>query len=321
MESAREKLADMGYLFVLYDTNAVMDPGLALSGVQTLPTTSPPVKGIGELQLAYIGNAVPKETSVSTQQVHLLHFQDPNETKDNVKTTLAENGWDIIDHTLPFDDVPENGTVLVLDEIISPVMSDPSDEQFAAIQGLIQQKCRILWVTRGGHMKVTNPEHAPFFGAARSLHGEDPTVMVMSLDIEDTGDPSTTAINTALEHLNSTETLEDVDYEFVERDGIIHISRVIPDKPMNQSEKDSTLGLEPKLLPLHNHPSTVRLISTRQGAIDSLQYAEQPGDELSDRDVEVEIHAAALNFKVGGAITYMLFVDLGPADNLTLSRL
>jgi hypothetical protein len=148
-------------------------------------------------------------------------------------------------------------------------------------------------------MRVTHPEHALFFGTARSLHGEDPTVMVMALDVESgTGAPGLAAIGAALMHLTSVHTLENVDYEFVERDGMIYISRIIPEKLINQSESDSTFGPELKVQSLHSHPSTVRLISTRTGTLDSLQYAEIPTDVLEERDVEIEIHAAALNFKV-----------------------
>jgi hypothetical protein len=54
-----------------------------------------------------------------------------------------------VDHALPFGSVPEKSTVIVVDETISPVLTDLSDEQFAALRDLIERECRLLWVTAG----------------------------------------------------------------------------------------------------------------------------------------------------------------------------
>lgn len=297
IEKARDHLSDRGFLCVLYDTSASAGNLFTLGGLESISTTESP-KYAGELQLAYFGSAVAKETPASRAPLHVTHFKSSNELKSKAITYLMENGWEVIEHSLPFNDVPENGTVVVLDEMHSPVMSHLSDEQFESFRKLIQLECRILWVTRGAQMQVTHPEHALFFGTARSLYGEDPTSLIMVLDVENAdGTASLGALHSVLKRLVSAETLEDEDHEFTERGGMVSISRIVPDKAVNQAEKDSALGPESQDQSLHGHQSTVRLISTHTGTIGSLQYAEQPDEVFGNRDVEIEVHAAALNFK------------------------
>jgi hypothetical protein len=135
MESAREHLSDKGYLFVLYNTSEDS------AGFERVPPTELFVKGTGELQIAYLGSLAKSGTSSSNEKVHLVHFQGPNEVKDSAKNALSGFGWEIVEHFLAFDGVPENSTVLALDEIILPVISSLKDEQFEAMRRLIQQKC------------------------------------------------------------------------------------------------------------------------------------------------------------------------------------
>src|SRR6188768_1485944 len=126
-------------------------------------------------------------------------------------------------------------------------------------------------------MKVTHPEHGLVFGAARSLLAEYPTSLFLCLDVESsTSSSSFAAIDTALKHLTSVDELVRVDSEFVERDGMYHISRVVADDPINTFEKESQDGAELQNGIIYGHKSTVRLISDRAGTLDTLTYTEVP---------------------------------------------
>jgi hypothetical protein len=297
IEKARDHLSDRGFLCVLYDTSAFAGNLFTLGGLESISTTESP-KYAGELQLAYFGSAVAKETPASRAPLHVTHFKSSNELKSKALTYLMENGWEVIEHSLPFNDVPENGTVVVLGEMHSPVMSHLSDEQFESFRKLIELECRILWVTRGAQMQVTHPEHALFLAPRGRYMERTRPLLIMVLDVENAdGTASLGALHSVLKRLVSAETLEDEDHEFTERGGMVYISRIVPDKAVNQAEKDSALGPESQDQSLHGHQSTVRLISTHTGTIGSLQYAEQPDEVFGNRDVEIEVHAAALNFK------------------------
>ena len=148
-------------------------------------------------------------------------------------------------------------------------------------------------------MRVDYPERGLILGAARSLLAEYPQNLILCLDIESNADIiSLRAIDKALRHLVSANNLARVDNEFVERDGMYHISRVVADNLVNQAEKESQEGAGICHDIIHGHKSTIRLISERPGTLDTLIYSEIPDmPPLEDDEVEVEVHAAGMNFK------------------------
>jgi hypothetical protein len=148
-------------------------------------------------------------------------------------------------------------------------------------------------------MKVTHPERGLIVGAARSLLLEYPKNVILTLDVESsTSAASLEAIHTALMHMNSAENLGQENHEFVERDGMFSISRVIAEHRVNKAEKESQEGAELQQGILYNHKSTIRLISKRPGTLDTLVYAKVPEVPLlKDDEVEIEVHAGGMNFK------------------------
>jgi hypothetical protein len=150
-------------------------------------------------------------------------------------------------------------------------------------------------------MTVTHPELGLFFGAARSLISEYPTHRIMCLDVESNNSTvSFGAIDRALQHLNSVDNVKQIDAEFVERNGMFYISRIVPDKALNKAESDCKTGMEMQDTIISGHKSIIRLISDQVGTVDKLLYAEMPEQPpLADDEVEVEMRAMSLNFKVG----------------------
>lgn len=233
--------------------------------------------------------------------ISLVHFSTNTETDGGIKQELTELGWQITDHLLPFTSVEPNSTVLVLDELRSPILSNVSTEQWQALQFLIQQRSRILWVTMGSQLEVTKPENALIHGLARTLRAEDPSLVLITLDLESSSGTETVAtIHRTLEYIKTPIPQTQIETEFVERRGIVHISRVLPDNLINDAE---SRGAEARLQSLHDHKSCVRLVSDGVGTLDSLHYTEVSSGEipLEDGFVEVDIHAASLNFKVVAA--------------------
>lgn len=246
-----------------------------------------------------------RETGSST--THLIHFGPQSEVKNRIRDCLSNNGLQILDQSLSSaSEIPEKSPVLVLDEIFSHTLADMTNEQLQALQSLIYKDCRILWVTQGAQMDVSNPRSSLFFGLVRCLRSEHPTNAFISLDIASHSEPgSLSAIQIILEKL-SKENFEDVngDDEFVERDGVLHISRVIPDDAMNQLAKDKAEGPQLELGQFHGHPLQVQLTSNRLGTFNGLRYAINSEDlSLGDDDIQVEVHASALNYKASSKLS------------------
>ncbi|KAL8658106.1 MAG: hypothetical protein Q9226_001256 [Calogaya cf. arnoldii] len=87
--------------------------------------------------------------------------------------------------------------------------------------------------------------------------------------------------------------------EYVERNGIISVCRILPNHRVNHAEKEDRQGADLVDKDLHQAETTIRRQCERLGSIDSLCYSEVESTELSlpDGCVEVEIAAAGLNFE------------------------
>lgn len=82
--------------------------------------------------------------------VNLVRFTTSNHsTAAAARGAIAKQGWQIVDKGLSLDGIEDKSTVIVLDEMFSPVLADLQDEQFDALRGLLERECKILWVTRG----------------------------------------------------------------------------------------------------------------------------------------------------------------------------
>lgn len=252
----------------------------------------------GQTRVVYIGAAADSTGQVPPREVQLVRFASGNDTTE-IQAALQE--FTIVERILPLDDdLPNGSTILVLDEMFSSLFSAVSDEQIAALKKLVEKRCRLLWVTIGGQMRVTLPERSLFIGVERALLSEDPSALIMSLDVESASGPeSLAAVAAGVRHIASIDSFEFGDNEFAERDGLMHVSRVIPDLKITKAEAAATQGPELQLQALHGAEAHVRLVTDDPGALDNLYWKETTeGDVLEDDKVEVEIHATAMNLKV-----------------------
>ncbi|KAJ0413691.1 polyketide synthase [Aspergillus carlsbadensis] len=297
---ARDALNVNGYLVVVRVTGQRYSDGddSSSTGLDTVHGLTTPIGGI--LDLLYVGALREEQTEGldANNTVYLLQFDKSAPASDAVRSVLTEEGWEVSEHSLPFSQVPSQSTVLVA-EMDHSILTSLTDEQFAALRGLLDQQCRILWVTAGSQMRVTHPEHGLMFGLARSLRAEYPSSMILCLDVESSASSgSLQAIQTALHHLTYAKSLQSSDSEIVERDSILHVSRVIADDMLNQVEKESVEGAPIRPGIIRTHHSPIRLVSERPGTLDTLVYAEMPTRQaLADDEVEVDVHAAGMNFK------------------------
>ncbi|KAI1381948.1 putative polyketide synthase [Hypoxylon crocopeplum] len=305
LEGARTALTQKGCLILVQNTDKSSlngTNGKAASLNELAPQGLEVIPGIateGTFNLVYIGVlGEEKAAALGDNKVHLVHFNTLENLTDPINV-LNNHGWEVVEHTIPLSNIPSGSTVLVVDEMFSPVLSNLGDDQFTALRELLDRECRLLWVTMGSQMKVTHPELGLMFGAARSLLAEYPTNLILCLDVESNASiASLEAIHTALVHLNSVDNLSRFDSEFVERNGMYHISRVIADNPVNKAERESREGAEIQNGIVYGHESTIRLVSERAGTLDTLVYTEIPDlPPLKDDEVEIEVHAAGMNFK------------------------
>ena len=246
--------------------------------------------------------ATERVSSSAPRNVQVLHFMPISDDGTRIIDSLEKRGWNMSRHyylsqglEFQFD-----GTILLLDDLTSPFLSNISQEHWETLQALSRSHNRILWLTEGSQLEVTMPEKAQIHGLMRTLRDEDPSINFTTLDLESTsGEHSVPAIHTILEHLRTSEFEKTGDYEFVERRGTIYISRVVPDRSMNNFTKAEREGAEIELRSFADTTSQIRLNCERVGSLDSLKFSEASltKPDLRENEIEIEIAAAGLNFK------------------------
>ncbi|KAK7744645.1 Type I Iterative PKS [Cytospora paraplurivora] len=245
----------------------------------------------------------------SASLLDIVHISQPGAISSSIAKALVDRGWDIQEVDIVatcsprIDKIRKGASVLVLSELDAPQLPTLSTEQWAAVQHLLQSRNRIVWVSKSAQWEVSNPDGAMIHGLCRSVRTEDPSVSITTLDLEDPNNavavPSIDLLLRTIASQDSSHKTGVFEGEYVERRGVLHVSRVLSDDAINATEQAKISGCQPVKRLIHDSPSTIRLIAERVGTIDSLQYIEVETAELPlpDNTVEVELYASALNFK------------------------
>ncbi|KAL5456401.1 hypothetical protein PMIN06_003908 [Paraphaeosphaeria minitans] len=233
-----------------------------------------------------------------SHSVDLLRLSDAAHDMSAIEQAVTDHGFTVrqvdVEH---LDEIKSRSTVLIVDEAYTPVLCDVNQKQWHAIRALTERDCKILWITAGAQLQVTNPHGALINGMARVIRAENPSAALTILDVEDVSNAhAQEAINKLLHDVNTGTVVE---AEYVERSGVIYTSRVLLDGPVNAAQREKSQGGELQTKHLHEHPSCVRMVCERPGILESLNFVEvAEGDlPLEDDFVEIDMHAAGLNYK------------------------
>ena len=237
----------------------------------------------------------------SSPSISLLNLAESPVSSEMIRHSLTEIGWHVTIHPFNTSDLPAESIILVLEDTDSHSIQDFTGDQWNALQNILNSGNKILWVTTGSQFAVSNPQSALINGLARSARAEDPSLILKLLDLESgTLSTSSTVINKVLLSLQGSLAASGVDNEYCERRGIIYVSRVLVDDLVNKVASDTSSGAELQTETLHNNSACIRMQCERPGALDSLHFSKvsTKADAPADGFVEVDIHAAGVNYKV-----------------------
>ena len=99
------------------------------------------------------------DTTFSLRHISLVNLTKSSATT-KIRKELEQLGWQVSEHFSPFEKVETKSTVLVLDDLFSPVLPSISEDQWESLKTLISIGSRILWVTEGSQMDVSDPTQA-----------------------------------------------------------------------------------------------------------------------------------------------------------------
>jgi acyl transferase domain-containing protein/NADPH:quinone reductase-like Zn-dependent oxidoreductase len=249
----------------------------------------------------------------SNNRVFIVRFSSsPSTVVDHTVSQLREVGWSLTEiynndessHGLA--ELPHGATVLVVDELTRPLLATATEDEWTALQAIIQRECHLVWVTQGSQIKPTAPLKAVAHGVFRTVRAEVPMIRVMTLDVEsattESSDRNVTAISMTLRELIlARERSLPVECEIAERGGLLHVSRIWPDAGVNKRKvEDDAGGPPPILTKFHGSKSTIRLVTSRPGSFEALHFAEKDLDGsqtqvIGPDEIEVEIFASGCN--------------------------
>jgi acyl transferase domain-containing protein/NADPH:quinone reductase-like Zn-dependent oxidoreductase len=247
------------------------------------------------------------EHPATKREVVIAHFS-PVAPEHSIQSRLETSGWTVKHQTYPFTGLDSGTTVLILDEMTCPMLATASEEQWEGVKTLVNSGNSILWVTEGAQYHVTNPDRALVHGLFRVARRENGNAKLTVLDVECNSNPATgCAIEQVLEILSaeSQDNHLPKETEYVERGGVLHVHRVIPDTAVNAFKRAERDGAEITERSLHetnltgNRGAAVQLRADRLGTLQNLVWCETDVGEVQvqDNHIEVEVIASGVNFK------------------------
>lgn len=272
-----------------------------LAAAQELASTFEIIDGFEST--AFLSRVETQETQVAPRRKLVLarFLENTPGLTPALRSCTESAGWSISEQTYPFSAVKADSAVLVLDELSSPIMVKANVKQWEGLKSLVNTGAVILWVTQGAQYQVSNPNTALAHGLFRVIRMEDANAKLVCLDVQYSTSPAThRAITEVLHSLRGEWPKKNIETECSEREGVIHVHRVIPDSEINDIKRQVAEGAEPVLKSLQNNPRPVSLRVERLGTFQSLTWCETEIAEVPVEAgrVEVEITAVGVNFKV-----------------------
>lgn len=185
-------------------------------------------------------------------------------------------------------------SLVSLDEDIFFKCAQDESYQYQAVQTLLKSVGKtVLWLMHGATQESANPAQAIFIGLARTARSENEDIRLLTLDLSETYDISSSSKRAV--DLLATPHEED---EFAVRDGALLIPRIQVDDDLNR--KLPTGGhRQPRLESFHQERNLALKIG-RVGLLDTLMFEDDEfamDSTLGDDDVELEVKASSLNFR------------------------
>ena len=205
---------------------------------------------------------------------------------------------------MPLNQVqPEGKVYIVLAELKESLLANINPEGFASIQKLFMTAKGILWVVQGAYQESDSPNGNMAVGLARTIRSET-ELKFATVDLDprrtDSAPDASEVITTAfLSTFNSLSSTNDCEMEYMERDGVLNVPKVVVDNEMNNFVRQQLQESKPELLPFSQKDRPLKLKVGSPGLLDTLHFIDDYtlSTPLAESYVEIEVKAVGLNFK------------------------
>lgn len=186
-----------------------------------------------------------------------------------------------------------------LTEFGRPFLHSLDAKTFLNLQSVLTSAQGFLWVTSGGGRLLQSPAFRMIDGLARVLRTEQNGVPFVTLALEHTERIQETQIENIVRVFESgvSQLIGGCELEYMEKDGILHINRMIEANDLNRDLDAKIKPQQSKIQAFGAGPPLTLSVAT-PGLLDSLQFLEDRdcAKALAAHEVLIEVKATGVNF-------------------------
>ncbi|KFY19775.1 hypothetical protein V493_07834, partial [Pseudogymnoascus sp. VKM F-4281 (FW-2241)] len=199
--------------------------------------------------------------------------------------------------------------VICLAELDASVLAEVLPGDFAQLQRLTREPVGLLWITRGSIAgRSSKPELSIFPGLARSLRAEQEGFPCVTVDLDaDYRLPADQVVDLLFGVFRQTFVRGQAagvnDREFAEKNGILHVKRMVEDDAFNKyiATRTGSAALKPRAEKLVQPGRPLKLTLDGVGSLDSFYFSDDatvgPAVPMAAGEVEISVRAVGLNFR------------------------
>ncbi|RAK85213.1 polyketide synthase [Aspergillus costaricaensis CBS 115574] len=192
--------------------------------------------------------------------------------------------------------VPDRAFVLSTLEQQEPLLISMNECEMALLKNITDRVAKIVWVVNGGFIDGEKPDFAPVLGLSRALMLEQPSLQFAVLDVDDESASSEETLRNIINVLDRLIHEKEPDFEFAQRDGVLHISRWEPDERLNETfrlkQNNETMDLSSAIA------GRCKLDIKDPGHMDTIHFVQEGySTSLHPDYVEVSVKSVGINAK------------------------
>ena len=205
----------------------------------------------------------------------------------------------------------QGSRIIVLADLIDNFLVDMDDTDLENFKLLLRKAATLVWVTAGGLMDGAKPQNALISGLLSAVVTETPDVKIMTIDLEVEYDPISGIVADTI--LSKETELQNIDYhsgandnEYILKDGLLHVSRLVPDETFNQRFQEQEGSTKKSEIVQLAGAKPLGIGFEQAGLLSSLYFKEDQdfASPILDDQVEIEVRAVGLNVKVSSLLLY-----------------
>jgi SAM-dependent methyltransferase len=232
--------------------------------------------------------AYPAEATTTSRRVTLLCDSQPTTLARQAMTSFANTEIAVSLCTLD-QRPPPNQDVIALLDLDGPFFDNISAHSLDTFVRFVSQlqSAGVLWVTRSSQLGCEDPRYALIVGLARTIRSEL-SIDFATLELDQTDPPAWRALHQVFRkfQLRVRDPDLDRDYEFALSNSTIHVGR-FHWVSVARALDDTCEGYIPRQLEIG-----------KRGLLQTLRWVQGSPDQPMEDEVEVDVKAVGLNFKV-----------------------